>query len=310
MDFIDYLETNFSTSRASGGSQIVVEDDCPFCGGPGGKMYVDVKKQVGIDFRCGRGFGPLSFVMAKEGITKAKAKQLLSGLSDRFTSDVDEDEEKNSGWWPQCVMAEDSFDAVDYMACRGFDIEFCQSMGLMYCPTDTEVDGKTYRTANRVIIPIYNREGEPIGWQGRDTTGSSFIKYLIQPGFNAGESLYNIHQVKEGSEVIVCEGVMDAWGWIRAGLKNVVATYGKKISDTQVAMLAGLRPSVVYIAWDGDAADKKYKFAEDYGHIFNIKIVNMGDKDADEMPGGSLRRLLADASSYSWEAKIMESIRT
>lgn len=307
MDFIDYLETNFTTSTASGGSQIVVHDDCPFCGAGGGRIYVDVAKQVGICFKCGQGFSGVSFVAAREGVSKAKAASLIGGSADRYVSGCDGKKiEQGDPWWPQCEPLPP--EASIYMATRGFDADFCTMMGLSYSPFNTAIGDHIFWTAKRVIIPIYNRAGEAIGWQGRDISGKAKFKYFIQPGFNARESLYNIHNIQAGAPVIVVEGIMDAWGWIRAGFINVVATYGKKISNEQVLMLANLNPEKVYIAWDGDAAMKRYEFAEKYSHIFDVRIVAMGERDADEMATEELKSLLSESSVYSWEAKIMQAL--
>jgi len=306
VNFIDYLETNLSTSRVSGGSQVLINDDCPFCGGSG-RMYVDVRKQVGICFKCGQGFGGIRFVMAHENVSKAKAAGILEGFDGRYVSERDEEEPKQELWWPQCEPL--PVEAVAYLGERGFTLPFCQSMRFSFCSVDTVVGGKAYRTANRVIIPIFDRRGNAVGWQGRDITGKSRIKYLLQPGFDAKSSLYNIQAIAEGVPVVVVEGVMDACGWIRSGYTNVVATWGKKISDEQLLMLFHLNPPIVYMAWDGDAADKKYEFAEKFGHLFDVRIVDMGEKDADELDGEGLKLLLKDASAYSWEMKIMSALK-
>jgi len=308
MSFIDYLETNLTTSRASGGSQVVIHDDCPFCGASGGRIYVDVKKGLGIDHKCGQGFSAIKFIMAHEGVNYAKAVKLLGGEGDRYVSEP-EDPKERPKWWPETIPL--TGEATAYMQGRGFSLDFCRKMGLLYCPSNTkDEEGKTHWTAGRVIIPISNAAGEYIGWQGRDITGNSRIKYLIQPGFDARESLYNINRVTPGKPVLVVEGVMDAWGWIRAGVENVVATWGKKISRKQVEMLAALPPSAVLVAWDGDASANRYSFAEDYGHIFDILLVPMGDKDADELSVRELSLLISRSKRYSWEDKISSAIKT
>ena len=130
-----------------------------------------------------------------------------------------------------------------------------------------------------------------------------------QPGADVGRHLYNIQAVKSGLPIIVAEGVMDVWGWLRAGFRNVVATFGKKVGEAQVEILHRLKPSTVYIAWDGDAEREKYAFAEKYGHLFDIRVVRMRrGVDADEMKPEEMAELLGAAEGYSWEARIASQL--
>ncbi len=304
--FIDYLEANAHTSESKGGQQLIIHDDCPFNGCTGGRIYVDVEKEVGVCFRCGQGFSGVGYVAALEGISRGKALRIMGGSGDRYTHLPEEEEEGAVGihWWPVCIMMTE--EALEYMRDRGFDAEFCQQQRLAYCPTNTNWKGTTHPTGGRIVIPIYSRSGDCIGWQARDITGKAWMKYYIQPDFDAAECLYNVHWVEEGKPLIVVEGIMDAWGWIRAGFTNVVATWGKKISAAQLITLAALRPSTVYVAWDGDAKAEVYRFAEDYAHIFDVRIVDMGKDDADELGRDALAHLYETAASYRWEKKIMD----
>jgi DNA primase len=307
MSFTDYIEERLSFQIVSGGSQFLLEEDCPFCGGHG-KIYVDLKKEVGICFRCSQGFSGLKFVAAREGVSFAKAARLLGGESDRYESThAEEEDAPTTAWYPPCEPLSGA--GLDYMIDRGFGLEFCDRMGLMYCSQNVKLpDGKVYWTSGRVIVFIRNRLGEVVSWVGRDITGRSKIKYLFQPGFKASENLYGIENASPEEPLIVVEGVMDAWGWVKAGFGNVVATFGKKISNEQLAQVVALQPEAVYIAWDGDASWEKAQFAERYGHIFSVKIIEMKEKDADELEGEQLLELYSRAVDYSWENKIIAAL--
>lgn len=303
MSFVDYIETNLTASSVAGGSQLLIEDDCPFCGSYG-KIYVDVKKEVGICFKCSKGFNAVSYVAAAEGVSRAKAWALIGGSEDRYIGlEEDEIEEEPELWYPPCEPL--TMEAQTYMRDRGFSPGFCHKMQLMFCTQNVFAGGKTHYTSNRIIIFIKNKEGEIVSWQARDITGKSKIKYLFQPGFKGAEHLYNIDRVTVGEPIIVVEGVMDAWGWIRAGYGNVVATFGKKISKQQLNLLVSLNPGVVYIAWDGDAGFEKARFAENYSHLFNIRMVGMGEKDADELTKEKLRSLYNEAACYNWNNSLL-----
>ena len=305
--FAGYLEGRFRTSRS--GSQIVVHDDCPFCG-RFGKVYVDSHKGVGICFYCGQGFTGVSFVAEAEGVSRKAAAALLAGEGGVYESEYESGAEdvQQKPWWPVCEPIEGT-PGESYMLERGFSASFCERMRVGWCGRDTRVGGKVYRTGNRVLIPIFDRSGEAAAWQARDVTGRSRIKYLTQPGADVSRRLYNIQAVRSGLPIIVCEGVMDVWGWTRAGFRNAVATFGKKISAAQVELLHGLNPSIVYIAWDGDAEREKYEFAEKHGHLFDIRVVRMRrGVDADEMDREEMAGLLAAAGKYSWEARITSQL--
>jgi len=306
--FIDYLDSNCSITYVSGGSQMLLKDDCPFCGGSG-RTYISVKRELGICHKCGKGFGAVSFVAAFENVTRAQAIKIIGGSEDRYVHLEEEIEEKESElWFPKCEKLNAT--GIEYMAFRGFDASFCEHLGLMQCNTNVKTkDGKIHYTAGRIIIPIKDRLGNIVSWQGRDMTGKSYIKYQIQPGFRAAESLYNIDQIVIGQPIILVEGAIDAWGWIRAGFTNVVATWGKKISKEQLLMLCALKPGRIYMAWDGDAILKRKEFAENYGHLFEIKMVQMRENDADELSSETLVELLANASDYNWGDEMLNIIQ-
>ncbi len=306
MNFAEYLEENCDVALVSGGKELLVLEDCPFCGSFG-KMYTSTTQPTGICFKCpdGNGFSAVSFVAAFEGVSKRKAFAILSGSGDRYESTKEEKEsEELERWFPPCSPLDG--EAARYMQARGFTEEFCRVMDLWYCTQNVQTrDGRIHYTANRVIILIKDREGQAIGWQGRDITGRSKIRYFIQPDFKGSEHLYNLHRVAAGEPIIIVEWVMDAWGWIKAGFDNVVATFGKKISTTQIKQVLALKPGVVYLAWDGGTAIEKAAFNDKYGHLFEVKNVAMGEKDADELETAELQELYAKAGALAWDDGVL-----
>ena len=95
---------------------------------------------------------------------------------------------------------------------------------------------------------------------------------------------------------------------VRAGFTNVVATWGKKISQQQLIVLCSLRPGEIYMGWDGDALFERGAFAENYGHLFDVKILQMGKQDADEMTKEKLHSLYESAAGYNWREKILAGL--
>lgn len=313
--FIDFLDSHYSMKKVSGGSQVQLSGSpCPFCGDSRSdlRLYVNVKTGLGICWHCSQGFSPASFVASFENCSWHKAKALLEGREEGYVTTEDEvvvaaDE---GAIWPAGIPIQESESASAYLLGRGIDALLWAHFGLYYAPGNVEIGEKTYYTNRRVIIPIKDRAGQFISWQARDITGKAKLRYLFPPGFKGAEHLFNSCDILPGSDyLIVCEGMFDAFGWWRAGFKNVVATFGKKISDGQLDILLTLRPGKVFIAWDSDAAWGKAEFCEKFSHLFPaVRIVDLAGKDADELSAKDLAVALSNARCYNWEEKIMAAL--
>jgi DNA primase len=303
MNFIDYLDERFKIRYVSGESQAVIEDDCPFCGGHG-KMYVNTKTDLGICFKCSEGFNGIKFVMAHEKCSHAQAKKFLNPEEDYLAEEEEKKEATADLWFPPLTGMDGP--GYDYMVSRGFSQNFCDEQGLAYCQSNIRLEGRKFSTGKRVIIPIRNQAGEVVSWQGRDITGKNYIKYLFPPSFRGAEHLYGIDRIKPEAHIIMCEGVMDVWGWNRIGVNNVVGTFGKKVSEYQVLTMAAMKPTVLFVAWDSDAAWEKHKFVEQWGHKFKrVMLVDLNGKDADECSRDELVEGIKKAAPYNWAAKIL-----
>ncbi len=190
MRFEDYITEHFSVSRVSMGTQLLLKDECPFCGGAG-RVYIGRKNESGICFKCQRGFGAISFIMANEGVTKPQAKAILSGHTVGY-QDLEEDEDgpENdfSVWFPPTVPLHESPDAMAYLTGRGFGQDIIDRFGLTFCNTNVQIDDKIYWTANRIIIPLFDAAGNAVGWQGRDITCKWKTKYTFLTRCNSSKS--------------------------------------------------------------------------------------------------------------------------
>lgn len=317
MDFIGYLENNFDCERVSRGSQIKVSGMCPFCQMDRRdlRMYVGVDSQLGQCFHCGTGFNPIKFVMANEGVDKRTAYKILSG-------DAEEQYEKADGpdtcgssgssvLYPETIPVEESHMAMDYLLSRGIDENIWSNFNVTFCQKNLELDGNVFYTKNRIIIPIINKSGTLASWQGRDVTGKSRIRYLSSPRFKGSEELFNVHSIPANPKyLIISEGVFDVFGWWKHGFRNVIGTFGKKISDAQVDIIRAMNPACLFMAWDTDAIKQKYEFCERYGHYFSdIRIAELHGKDADELSKVDLELALLSSIRYSWDRKILTLIK-
>ncbi len=97
----------------------------------------------------------------------------------------------------------------------------------------------------RVLFPIFNENGEPVGVGGRILPGSTDpAKYKNSPEtpiYTKSKTLYGLNWAKGGivaaDQAIVCEGYTDVIGFHRAGLPCAVATCGTAFTEEHVRLL-------------------------------------------------------------------------
>lgn len=116
------------------------------------------------------------------------------------------------------------------------------------------------RFHGRVMFPIFDARGGPIGFGGRILGSSSDIKYMNSPEtplYNKSRSLYNLnlaHQaIRKEGRALLTEGYLDVITCSQAGVHNVVASLGTSLSEGQVNLIKRYTDEVV-IAYDSDSA--------------------------------------------------------
>jgi len=147
---------------------------------------------------------------------------------------------------------------------------------------------------NRIIFPIHNLEGEPIGFTGRiyNTSDKNVAKYMNSKEsviFKKGKILFNYHRAKKEiakkREVIIVEGNMDAIRMSSSGIKNVIALMGTSLTSNQVDIIKSLRAKII-LMFDNDSAGEIATFQN--GNILQSAgltpyVVRLsGEKDPDE----------------------------
>lgn len=120
-------------------------------------------------------------------------------------------------------------------------------------------DGYFDRFRDRLVFPIFNLQGEVIGFGGR-TLGDSDVKYLNTPEtplFQKRKCFYALHlarsAIREKGEVIVVEGYTDAITLHQAGFTNAVATMGTALNADTVQILRRYTNRII-LAYDADSA--------------------------------------------------------
>ena len=120
------------------------------------------------------------------------------------------------------------------------------------------------RFRNRIIFPIFNKNGEVIAFGGRTIVDDSNApKYLNSPEtdlFVKSKELYGYFDaqrfIAKSQFVIVVEGYFDVISMNQAGFKNTVGTLGTALSSSHFLQLERIGREIIFM-FDGDAAGKR-----------------------------------------------------
>jgi len=300
---------------------------CPFHDDHDPSMSVSPDKQIFKCFVCGAGGNVFTFLQKIEQITfpeavtraaamagidlklprttavspNQKAWNCLQSFTEyaRYFLDSQEGEEARNycrkrkiseellqtfeiGWAPGQERQERFFQG------KGWDREMLVKTGLQQPETGRPV------FADRLLIPIHDRAGHPVGYTARTLQKNSEIpKYVNTPAtplYVKGDLVFNYHRAKPAARragrVILAEGAMDVIGLAKAGIREAVANLGTACTDTQLELLRQLQVPV-HVFYDSDQAGRKaaYQFgrrAMAAGIPFAM-VAARGLKDPDEI---------------------------
>ena len=146
----------------------------------------------------------------------------------------------------------------------------------------------------RVLFPIFDSQGRPVGFSGRvlpgDDGGAKYINTPQTPIYNKSTAIYGLMQAKEAirssDEVVIVEGNMDVVALHDAGFEQVVACSGTALTSEQLKVLSRLTKNIK-ICFDQDvagvkAAQRAIELAQ--GIEIKLEVVTFNDaKDPDEL---------------------------
>ena len=129
--------------------------------------------------------------------------------------------------------------------------------GLFYFDEKNKIFVERFR--DRIIFPINNISGQPIGLGGRTFQDKNYLaKYINSPEtsfFKKGSNLYNLDLARKLSnkidQVYLVEGYMDVIGLSKNGIENVVANLGTSLTEKQILILNQFFADII-ICFDGD----------------------------------------------------------
>lgn len=158
-------------------------------------------------------------------------------------------------------FAPDSWETLtNFFQKRKVPLHFMEQIGLL---SKRDFDGKLFdRFRNRVMFPIWNKDGKVIGFGGR-VLGNEQPKYLNSSDsklFNKSTILYGLHiarpEIRKKNEAVLFEGYVDVIAAWKAGVRNGIATLGTAITDEQ-AKLIRRNAETVIVCYDSDNAGMK-----------------------------------------------------
>ena len=145
---------------------------------------------------------------------------------------------------------------------KDFNEKVLIESGLFYLDDKKNIYVERFR--ERIIFPINNISGQPIGLGGRTIRENNYLaKYINSPEtqfFKKGSNLYNLDLARKLSnkidQVYLVEGYMDVVGLSKNGIDNAVANLGTSLTDKQILILNQFFENII-ICFDGDESGYK-----------------------------------------------------
>jgi len=194
--------------------------------------------------------------------------------------------------------------AIEYMTeTRGYSKQTERHVGGFDESTLREYEVGYDPDKDMVVVPIHDKDGNPIGVNGRSIEGKRF---KLSKRLPRNKVLFNMHRAKRaGGTVIMCESQFDVLRVYQAGFPNAVCVMGSHVSKEQAHLLQRYFDRLV-IMTDADKAGRKM------GHTLSAMVPGMrvewaihdwgviyphGAKDAGDMTIEEIRYVLNNSVS-------------
>ena len=301
---------------------------CPFHDDHNPSMSVSPEKGVYKCFVCGNAGNVFNFVMEYEKVSFYEAVKIVAdkiGVSIDISTSKKENTKKSPlydiyniayKFYQNNLNTVYGKDAKKYLLNRKIDEDVIKNFNIGLSLSDSELcnalKAKGFKDddivssgvavqngnniydiyKNRIMFPLYDLEGNVVGFSGRIYNQKSESKYINTKEteiFKKGELLYNYHiakkEARKEKNIIVVEGFMDVIRLSTIGIVNVVAAMGTAVTKHQLNLIQKLAPNIT-LMFDGDKAGEKATnaFIElANGNDSNIKVVRLEDNlDPDE----------------------------
>ncbi|MXV98561.1 MAG: DNA primase [Acidimicrobiaceae bacterium] len=273
---------------------------CPLHGERTPSLSVSPDKGVYYCFGCQRSGDVITFVQEIEGLDFAGAVELLAGRAGIQVQYTSRDESaarsrrrrllesvaKARDFYHQRLLdGKDAGSARHYLRSRGYDGDLVRRWRMGWAPDGWDHLAKHLRLSDedlrdsglgfvnrggrqqdffrgRILFPITDERGDPVGFGGRIMPGVDGPKYLNTSTdaktYDKSRVLYGLHehrkQIVKAGQAVVCEGYTDVIGCAEAGIELAVATCGTALTEEHVRLLKRFSASRLVLAFDADAA--------------------------------------------------------
>ncbi len=271
---------------------------CPFHSEKSPSFSVNAEEGLYYCFGCGAKGDAITFVREIEHLDFVGAVEKLAskaGLTLRYTDRNEGEGRKQRArllaaleqavdfYHQRLLSAPDAAKARGYLRSRGLTADEVRHYKIGWAPDAWDELAKALRLPpqelvdaglgflnrngkvtdffrGRVLFPIFDPQGAPLGFGGRILPGADGPKYKNSADsrvYNKSKVLYGLNWAKtaivEADEVVVCEGYTDVIGFAAAGVPRAVATCGTALTDEHVKLLRSFARRVV-LAFDADSA--------------------------------------------------------
>lgn len=294
---------------------------CPFHADNNASMSVSTRLDMFQCFACKKAGNVFNFVAGMENISYGDAIRLLAredgfevgNTSNYVNPHIKDYEVMNLAikYYQNNINSILGDNAIKYLLARDIDRETIQKfeIGLSISKQPltpfllnkydlnqlidlglTNTDSKDIFT-DRIMIPIHDLNGNPIGFGGRiyqTRDDSKYINTKATKIFDKSNILYNYHRAHtklvKDETIIIMEGYFDVIRASTIGVNNCVAPMGTSLTKNHIQILKKITNKVI-LCFDGDDAGKMATIRaiplfENSG--IEVKVIRLEEKDPDE----------------------------
>ncbi|CAN5340497.1 hypothetical protein BH11PLA2_BH11PLA2_37320 [soil metagenome] len=296
-DIVDVISTYLPVSKAGGGKYKCV---CPFHNDTNPSLSIDRKFQNYKCWACGAHGDVFTFVEKYDKVNFIEARNILAkragiSIDDAVPQDHHKSKLLSVMQWAQALYADQYLNGAEaevarrYIGTRHLSGTSARSFGLGYAPAETgwleraaakdgisqellievgllgvrdEGRGVWDKFRDRVMFPIKDMQGRPVGFGGRVLPDSPYAargpKYYNTADtslFTKSENVFGIdlarHAAMSAGFLAVVEGYTDVMMAHQCGIANVVATMGTALNARHIAQLRRYVSKIVLV-FDAD----------------------------------------------------------
>ncbi len=272
---------------------------CPFHNEKSPSFVISPTKNIAHCFSCGKGGGPINFLMEIEKIDFREAITILAkeaGIEMKTQFSVAQSErgkdlyklyKEATEWYHQAIFLPENASALAYLTDRKISLETIRKFQLGYSPSPRDLlfslKNSGFDTAfiieswlfvsetrdkffGRITFPIANTMWHTVAFTGRVLT-DALPKYLNSPAshiFDKSSILYGLHLAKQSisktGAAFIVEWQMDTIALHQAGIDNAVGISGTALTKEHIRILKRFS-TTIYLALDSDNAGMKATFS-------------------------------------------------